>query len=106
MPTLAAYLGAAFFEIVGCFAFWGWWRLEKPVWWLLPGLLSLALFAWMLTLIDSAAAGRTFAAYGGVYIAASLLWLWLAEGFRPDRWDLAGGAICLIGAGVIIAGPR
>ena len=60
----------------------------------------------MLTLIDSAAAGRTFAAYGGVYIAASLLWLWLAEGFRPDRWDLAGGAICLIGAGVIIAGPR
>ena len=106
MPTLAAYLGAAFFEIAGCFAFWGWWRLEKPVWWLLPGLLSLALFAWLLTLVDSAAAGRTFAAYGGVYIAASLLWLWLAEGVRPDRWDAAGGLICLIGAAVIIAGPR
>ena len=106
MPTLAAYLGAAFFEIAGCFAFWGWWRLEKPVWWLLPGLLSLALFAWLLTLVDSAAAGRTFAAYGGIYIAASLLWLWLAEGVRPDRWDLAGGLICLIGAAVIIAGPR
>lgn len=106
MPTLAAYLGAAFFEIAGCFAFWGWWRLEKPVWWLLPGLLSLALFAWLLTLVDSAAAGRTFAAYGGIYIAASLLWLWLAEGARPDRWDVAGGLICLIGAAVIIAGPR
>jgi small multidrug resistance family-3 protein len=106
MPTLAAYLGAAFLEIAGCFAFWGWWRLDKPVWWLLPGLLSLALFAWLLTLADSAAAGRAFAAYGGVYIAASLLWLWLAEGLRPDRWDLAGAFFCLIGAGVIIAGPR
>ena len=68
MPTLAAYLGAALFEIAGCFAFWGWLRLGKPVWWLLPGFISLGL----LTLVENAAAGRAFAAYGGVYIAASL----------------------------------
>jgi small multidrug resistance family-3 protein len=106
MPTIAAYLGAAFFEIAGCFAFWGWLRLGKPVWWLIPGMVSLALFAWLLTLVESDAAGRTYAAYGGVYVAASLAWLWIAEGFRPDRWDLIGGAICIAGAAVIIAGPR
>lgn len=106
MPTLAAYLGAALFEIAGCFAFWGWMRLSKPLWWLLPGLASLTLFAWLLTLVESAAAGRAFAAYGGVYIAASLVWLWAAEGIRPDRWDMAGGAICLVGAAIIIAAPR
>ena len=106
MPTIAAYLGAAFFEIAGCFAFWGWLRLGKPVWWVIPGMVSLALFAWLLTLVESDAAGRTYAAYGGVYVAASLAWLWIAEGFRPDRWDLIGGAICIAGAAVIIAGPR
>ncbi|KRD96266.1 hypothetical protein ASE63_11240 [Bosea sp. Root381] len=106
MPTIAAYLGAAFFEIAGCFSFWGWLRLGKPVWWLIPGVVSLALFAWLLTLVESEAAGRAYAAYGGVYIAESLAWLWIAEGFRPDRWDLIGGTICLAGAAVIIAGPR
>jgi len=106
MPTIAAYLGAALFEIAGCFAFWGWMRLGKPIWWLLPGLASLALFAWLLTLVESEAAGRSFAAYGGIYVAASLLWLWAAEGVRPDRWDIAGGLICLLGAAVVVAGPR
>jgi small multidrug resistance family-3 protein len=66
----------------------------------------LATFAWLLTLVDSAAAGRAFAAYGGVYIAGSVLWLWLVEGVRPDRWDLSGAVICLVGAAVILAGPR
>ena len=75
-------------------------------WWLLPGLVSLGLFAWLLTLVESAAAGRAFAAYGGVYIAASLGWLWTVEGIRPDRWDLTGGAICLVGAAIILAAPR
>ena len=106
MPTIAAYIGAALCEIAGCFAFWGWLRLGKPVWWLLPGLVSLGLFAWLLTWVESAAAGRAFAAYGGVYIAASLGWLWAAEGIRPDRWDLTGGAICLAGAAIILAAPR
>lgn len=106
MPTIAAYLGAAILEIAGCFAFWGWLRLGKPVWWLVPGLFSLALFAWLLTLAESEAAGRAYAAYGGVYIVSSLAWLWAVEGLRPDRWDIAGGLICLAGAAIIIAGPR
>jgi len=67
---------------------------------------SLALFAWLLTLVDSDAAGRAYAAYGGVYIATALGWLWVAEGVRPDRWDLIGAAIALVGAAVILLGPR
>ncbi|OOY05387.1 MULTISPECIES: YnfA family protein [unclassified Thioclava] len=106
MPTLAAYIGAALAEIAGCFAFWVWLRLDKPIWWVGPGMASLALFAYLLTLADSAAAGRAYAAYGGIYIAASLFWLWAVEGVRPDRWDLIGVSICLLGAGIIIAGPR
>ncbi|RDJ22127.1 YnfA family protein [Bosea caraganae] len=106
MPSLAIYAAAALAEIAGCFAFWAWLKLDKPIWWLAPGLVSLALFAWLLTLIDSPAAGRAYAAYGGVYIVASLLWLWAVEGFRPDRWDIAGGIICLAGAAIIIAAPR
>ena len=104
--SLAIYAGAAVTEIAGCFAFWAWLRLGKSVWWLGPGMVSLALFAFLLTRIDSAFAGRAFAAYGGVYIVASLLWLWLAEGYRPDRWDAMGAAVCLLGAGLILFGPR
>ncbi|WP_420394620.1 YnfA family protein [Acuticoccus sp.] len=106
MPTIAAYIGAAIAEIAGCFAFWAWLRLDEPVWWILPGIASLALFAYLLTLVDSAAAGRAYAAYGGVYIASSLAWLWRIEGVKPDRWDLIGAAACLIGAAIIIAAPR
>lgn len=106
MPAYAVYALAAVAEIAGCFAFWAWLKLDKPIWWLIPGVASLALFAWLLTLIDSEAAGRAYAAYGGVYIAASLLWLWLAEGIRPDRWDLTGMAVALVGSAIILAGPR
>lgn len=105
-PWLLAYLGAAVAEIAGCFAFWAWLRMGKPVFWVIPGLASLALFAWLLTLVDVEHAGRTYAAYGGVYIAAAVAWLWLAEGVKPDRWDLIGAAICLLGAAVILFGPR
>jgi small multidrug resistance family-3 protein len=104
--TSAAYVGAAVAEIAGCFAFWAWLRLGKSVWWLAPGMVSLALFAYLLTLVDSEAAGRAYAAYGGVYIIASLGWLWSVEGLRPDRWDLTGAAICLLGAAIILFGPR
>lgn len=100
------YVGAALAEIAGCFSFWAWLRLGKPIWWLVPGMASLALFAYLLTLVESSAAGRAYAAYGGVYIAASLGWLWVAEGVRPDRWDAIGAAICLVGAAVILLGPR
>lgn len=106
MRSLAFYAAAALAEIGGCFSFWAWLRLGRSVWWAVPGLVSLVLFAVLLTRIDTPAAGRTYAAYGGVYVAASLLWLWLIEGVRPDRWDLAGGAICLVGAAVILLGPR
>ncbi|KUL95124.1 membrane protein [Bosea sp. WAO] len=106
MTSFAIYLGAALAEIAGCFTFWAWLKLGKSVWWLLPGLVALALFAWLLTLIDSAAAGRAFAAYGGIYIVASLAWMWLVEKVPPDRFDLAGAALCLAGAAVIVAAPR
>jgi small multidrug resistance family-3 protein len=106
LHTATVFIGAAIAEIAGCFAFWAWLRLDQPVWWIVPGLASLALFAFLLTMVDSAAAGRAYAAYGGVYIASSLVWLWLIEGVRPDRWDLLGAGICLAGAAVIIAGPR
>ncbi|WP_367614443.1 YnfA family protein [Teichococcus coralli] len=104
--TALVYLAAALAEIGGCFAFWAWLRLGKPAWLALPGLASLAAFAALLTLVESSAAGRAFAAYGGVYIAASLGWLWAVEGLRPDRWDLLGGAVCLLGAGIILLAPR
>ncbi|MGE0734032.1 MAG: YnfA family protein [Alphaproteobacteria bacterium] len=106
MKSVLAFVGAAFAEIAGCFAFWAWLRLGKPVWWVIPGIASLALFAYLLTLAESSAAGRAYAAYGGIYIAASVFWLWAIEGTRPDRWDLIGLLVCLIGAGVILFGPR
>lgn len=106
MKTILAYGAAALFEIAGCFAFWAWLRLGKSALWLVPGSASLLLFAYLLTLVDAAAAGRSYAAYGGIYIAASLVWLWSVEGLRPDRWDLMGAALCLAGAAVIVAGPR
>ncbi|MBX9467337.1 MAG: YnfA family protein [Rhizobium rhizophilum] len=104
--TIFIYAAAALAEIAGCFAFWAWLKLDRSALWLVPGLFSLALFAWLLTLVPSDAAGRAYAAYGGVYIAASLLWLWLAEGHRPDRFDLTGAAICLVGAAVILLPQR
>lgn len=106
MKTALIYALAALAEIGGCFAVWSVFRLDRSAWWLAPGLASLAAFAALLTLADSAAAGRAYAAYGGVYIAASLAWLWLVEGVRPDRWDLGGAALCLVGAAVILFGSR
>ncbi|WFP61952.1 YnfA family protein [Mesorhizobium sp. WSM4904] len=104
--TYLIYIAAALAEIGGCFSFWAWWRLEKSPLWLAPGLVSLALFGFLLALVDTNAAGRAYAAYGGIYIAASLAWLWLAEGVRPDRWDLGGAALCVVGASVILLAPR
>jgi small multidrug resistance family-3 protein len=101
-----AYIAAALAEIAGCYSFWAWLRLDKPAWWIAPGIAALCLFAYLLTLVDTEHAGRTYAAYGGVYIASALLWLWLVEGARPDRWDLIGTAICLAGAAIILWGPR
>lgn len=106
VTSILAYAGAALAEIAGCFAFWAWLRLGKSALWAVPGTLSLLLFAWLLTLVDTSQAGRAYAAYGGIYIASALLWLWVAEGVIPDRWDLGGALICLIGAGMIFLGPH
>ncbi|MEE9258566.1 MAG: YnfA family protein [Nitrospinaceae bacterium] len=106
MVSFAYYLLAAIAEIGGCFAFWAWLRLGKSVYWILPGMVLLGVFALLLTRIESIFAGRAYAAYGGVYIAASLVWLWAVEGQRPDRWDVLGASICLVGAVVILFGPR
>lgn len=97
---------AAVAEIAGCYAFWAWLKLDRSPLWALPGLAALALFAVLLTRVDAEFAGRAYAAYGGVYIVAAVTWLWLVEQRTPDRWDVTGAVICLVGAGVILLGPR
>lgn len=106
MPLYVVYPLAALGEIGGCFAFWAWLRLGRSPLWLAPGVAALVIFAWLLTLVPTDTAARAYAAYGGVYIAASLLWLWVVEGARPDRWDLAGVALCMAGTLVILLAPR
>ena len=106
MPLYVVYPLAALGEIGGCFAFWAWLRLGKSPLWLAPGVAALVIFAWLLTLMPTDTAARAYAAYGAVYIAASLLWLWVVEGTRPDRWDLAGVALCMAGTLVILLAPR
>jgi small multidrug resistance family-3 protein len=106
VTSLALFAAAAVAEIAGCFATWQVVRLGRPAWWLLPGLGALALFAWLLARVEVDFAGRAYAAYGGIYVAAALLWLWLVEGRAPDRFDLAGTALCLAGTAVILFSPR
>lgn len=106
LSTLPYYIAAAVCEIAGCFAFWAWLRLGKPALWIIPGIAALIVFAWLLSRVDTAFAGRAYAAYGGVYILASMGWMWLVEGARPDRWDGFGVMLCVIGALVILFGPR
>jgi small multidrug resistance family-3 protein len=104
--TTLIYAGAALAEIAGCFAFWAWLRQGHSPLWLVPGIASLVVFAWLLTLAPAAHAGRAYAAYGGIYIVVSLLWMWLAESHTPDRWDLVGGALALAAAATILFAPR
>ncbi len=99
------YVAAALAEIAGCFSFWAWARGSASALWLAPGIVSLIAFAWLLTLVPTDAAGRAYAAYGGIYIIASLGWLWTVEGVVPDRYDIAGSLCCLIGAGIILGRP-
>lgn len=106
VTSFAFYIAAAVAEISGCFAFWAWLRMGKSALWAIPGVVLLILFAASLTRIDTDYAGRAYAAYGGVYILASLGWLWAVEGSRPDRWDGLGAVIILVGAAVILLGPR
>ena len=103
IATALLYLAAATAEIAGCFSFWAWLRLGRSAWLVAPGGMSLVLFAWLLTRVDSSAAGRTYAAYGGVYVAVDVAWLWLVEGQRPTRWDLLGAVVTIGGMAIIVA---
>lgn len=104
MKTYLIYACAAVAEIAGCYAFWTWLKLGGSAWWTLPGVASLALFAYLLTLVDASNAGRAYAAYGAIYIASSIVWLWLVEKQPPDRADLVGAGVCLLGAAIIMFG--
>ena len=104
--NLGIFFLAAFFEIFGCFAFWLYFRLERTPLWLALGVISLVLFAYVLTKIDVENAGRVYAIYGGIYIAASLLWLVLVEKESFNSWDIIGASICILGASVIFLGNQ
>lgn len=93
---------AAIAEIAGCFSFWAYFKLDKSVWWILPGTISLTLFAYLLTLVESGFAGRAYAAYGAIYICASLAWMWMIENNSPTKFDLIGASFCIIGAAIIM----
>jgi small multidrug resistance family-3 protein len=105
MKTLLLYIATAVAEIVGCYLPYLWLKQGRSAWLLLPAAASLALFAWLLSL-HGTAAGRVYAAYGGVYIGVSLLWLWGIDGVRPTGWDIAGAAVALAGMGIIMFQPR
>ncbi len=105
MKTVALYLATALAEIIGCYLPWLWLKQSGSPWLLVPAALSLATFAWLLTLHE-AASGRVYAAYGGVYIAVAIAWLWAVDGIRPSGWDVAGVAVALAGMGIIAFQPR
>lgn len=105
LATVPLFFATALAEIVGCYLPMLWLAKRAPVWVLLPAAASLALFVWLLTL-HPAAAGRVYAAYGGVYVATALLWLWLVDGIRPTAWDLVGAAVALAGMAIIMFAPR
>lgn len=104
MRTLLLFVATALAEIVGCYLPYLWLKQGKSAWLLIPGALSLALFVWLLTLHETAA-GRVYAAYGGVYICVALAWLWAVDRVRPTVWDLVGGAVALLGMGIIMFQP-
>ena len=105
MKTLLLYIATALAEIVGCYLPWLWLRQGASPWLLLPAAASLALFAWLLTLHNTAT-GRVYAAYGGVYMGVAIAWLWAVDATRPTVWDVAGVAVALLGMSIIAFQPR
>jgi small multidrug resistance family-3 protein len=105
LATAALFAVTALAEIVGCYLPYLWLREGKSCCLLIPAAGSLAAFAWLLTLHPTAA-GRVYAAYGGMYVTIAMIWLWLVDGIRPDRWDCLGVALCLAGMAVIVVAPR
>ena len=106
MQNVLWFILAAACEIAGCYAAWMWLRLGRSAWWLVPGVVSLIVFALALTRVDAAFAGRAFAAYGGIYIVSSLLWMRVVERTAVRITDFAGAAVCLAGAAIILYGAR
>lgn len=105
MKTCALFLATAPAEIVGCYLPYLWLKQGRSIRLLVPAAASLALFAWLLTLQETAA-GRVYAAHGGVYVGVALPWLWAVDGIRPTAWDVAGVAVALTGMGIIMFQPR
>ena len=105
LKTLFLFVVTAIAEIAGCYLPYLWLKQGGSVWLLVPAAASLALFAWLLTLHPTAA-GRTYAAYGGVYVFVAILWLWSVEGIRPTPWDVAGSLVALAGMAIIMFCPR
>lgn len=105
LKTLGLFVATALAEIVGCYLPYLWLREGRSAWLLLPAAASLAIFAWLLTLHPTAA-GRVYAAYGGVYVGVAILWLWAVDRIAPTTTDLVGAAVCLLGMGIIMFGPR
>ncbi|MGE4408033.1 YnfA family protein [Pseudomonas sp.] len=105
LKTLGLFVITAVAEIIGCYLPYLWLKQGKSIWLLVPAAASLALFAWLLSLHPTAS-GRVYAAYGGIYVAVALLWLWLVDGVRPTGWDLLGGAVAVLGMAIIMFAPR
>ena len=105
LKTVGLFIVTAVCEIVGCYLPYLWLRKDRSAWLLAPAVVSLAAFAWLLTLHPQAT-GRTYASYGGVYVAMAVLWLWLVDHQRPDRWDMLGSAVMIAGMAIIAFGPR
>jgi small multidrug resistance family-3 protein len=105
LRTFGLFITTAIAEIVGCYLPYLWLRRSGSPWLLVPALASLALFAWLLTLHPTAA-GRVYAAYGGVYVGVAILWLWLVDGNRPTAWDITGATVAVVGMAIIMLGPR
>lgn len=105
LTTTGLFFVTAIAEIVGCYLPYLWLQNRAPVWVLLPAAASLMLFAWLLTLHPTAA-GRVYAAYGGVYVATALLWLWVVDGERPQLWDITGAGVAMAGMAIIMFAPR
>lgn len=105
LTTLGLFIVTAIAEIVGCYLPYLWLKKSAPIWVLLPAAASLALFAWLLTLHPTAA-GRVYAAYGGVYVSVAILWLWGVDGIRPHPLDYVGVTFTLMGMGIIMLAPR
>jgi len=105
LRTGLLFIATAVAEILGCYLVYLWLKKGATAWLLLPAAVSLGAFAWLLTLHPTAA-GRVYAAYGGIYVATAVFWLWLVDGVRPDRWDLVGAAVAIGGMAIIMFGPR